>query len=159
MKIVAISAFLVLVLVGARLAAETGRPHFQTSTMRIDGTSSQPLNFEIEVARTPAEQEFGLMYRRTLDDHAGMIFIEEPPRLMTMWMKNTLIPLDMLFVGGDGTILNIAPDAVPESEKIISSGVPVKAVIELAGGASVRLGIKPGDKVVSPALEAAAAHP
>jgi uncharacterized membrane protein (UPF0127 family) len=159
LKIVALVGFLALLLVGAELAPDMSRPHFDKSTMRIDLAGGQHVDFAIEVARTPAQQEYGLMFQRHLEDHAGMIFIEEPPQVMAMWMKNTYIPLDMLFVGSDGTILSIAPNAVPKSEDIISSGDPVAAVIELAGGAAVRLGIKPGDKISSPAFQVQSAQP
>jgi uncharacterized membrane protein (UPF0127 family) len=71
---------------------------------------------------------------------------------MTMWMKNTFIPLDMVFIGTDGKVLRVAERAVPMSEEVISSGVPARAVLELNGGTADRLGIKPGDQVLSPEL-------
>jgi uncharacterized membrane protein (UPF0127 family) len=103
--------------------------------------------FTVETAMTPEEQAQGLMFRTTLDKDKGMLFYFESPRPMQMWMKNTLISLDMLFIDSTGNIVHIAENAVPESTEIIHSPVPVTAVLELAGGASSALGIKTGDKV------------
>jgi uncharacterized protein len=106
--------------------------------------------FNVELAETPAQQEQGLMFRRELAPDAGMLFDFKQPTMATMWMKNTLIPLDMLFVGEDGRIVNIHERAVPQSEAIIAAAAPVRAVIELNGGTAARLGIKPGDRVLFP---------
>ena len=103
--------------------------------------------FTVEVARTGAEQTMGLMYRTELAPDRGMIFPMEPPRNASFWMRNTLIPLDMIFVRADGTIANIAANTIPYSEEPVPSAGPVAAVLELAGGRSAELGIKPGDKV------------
>ena len=89
----------------------------------------------------------GLMYRTQLAPDRGMIFPMEPPRDASFWMRNTLIPLDMIFVRADGTIANIAANTVPYSEEPVPSAGPVAADLELAGGRSAELGIKPGDKV------------
>ena len=103
--------------------------------------------FDVEVARTPAERARGLMFRRTLAADSGMIFLFESARPVAMWMKNTVIPLDMLFIGRDWRILRIAERATPYSEEAIPSGGPVIAVLELAGGGVERLGLRPGDRV------------
>lgn len=87
------------------------------------------------------------MFRRELAPDAGMLFDFKTPTVATMWMRNTLIPLDMLFVGGDGHIVNIHERAVPQSDAIIAAAAPVRAVIELNGGTAARLGIRPGDRV------------
>lgn len=102
--------------------------------------------FRVEVARTPAEQERGLMFRTSLPDDGGMIFPLGRERVATFWMKNTLIPLDMIFIRRDGTIARIAT-ARPETLDIVDSGEPVAAVLELAGGKAAALGIRAGDRV------------
>ncbi|HEX3883064.1 MAG TPA: DUF192 domain-containing protein [Stellaceae bacterium] len=113
-------------------------------------TAKGDLRFTVEIATTPAQHEQGLMYRHHIDPGTGMLFDFGHPTTTAFWMKNTLIPLDMLFVGADGRIVNIHERAVPMSEETIPSAGPVRAVIELNGGASARLGIKPGDRVVYP---------
>jgi hypothetical protein len=90
------------------------------------------------------------MFRRSLAPDSGMLFDFKTPSMATMWMKNTLIPLDMLFVDEHGRIVNIAERAVPESTDTIAAAAPVRAVIELNGGTVARLGIRPGDQVVFP---------
>ena len=103
--------------------------------------------FTVEIARTPQEQATGLMNRSSLAPDRGMIFPFDPPRGASFWMKNTLIPLDMIFVRTDGSIANIAANTVPLSLDPVPSEGPVGAVLELAGGRAAELGIKPGDKV------------
>jgi hypothetical protein len=103
--------------------------------------------FQVEIADSPAETERGLMNRRELGADRGMLFDFGEPRETGMWMKNTLIPLDMLFIDTDGTVLAIAENARPHSERIISPGFPVKAVLEINGGKAAALGIRPGDRV------------
>lgn len=98
-------------------------------------------NFSVEVARTPEEQQHGLMGRTSLPPDGGMLFPFEPPKIATFWMKNTLIPLDMIFIRADGTIDRIAENTVPESLAPVASGGEVKAVLELAGGTAATLGI------------------
>ena len=98
-------------------------------------------NFTVEVARTEDEQARGLMFRTTLAPNAGMVFPFSPPRFASFWMKNTLIPLDMLFVRADGSIDRIAENTIPESLEPVGSGGEVIAVLELAGGTAARLGI------------------
>jgi uncharacterized membrane protein (UPF0127 family) len=103
--------------------------------------------FTVEVAKTSEEQAMGLMYRNKIAPDRGMIFPFDPPRNASFWMRNTLIPLDMIFVRADGSIANIAANTVPYSEEPVTSDGPVAAVLEIAGGRSAELGIKPGDKV------------
>jgi len=103
--------------------------------------------FTVEVARTPEEQAQGLMFRSVMDPDRGMIFPFETPRQASFWMKNTLIPLDMIFIRADGSIANIAVNTVPLSLQPVFSEGEVMAVLELAGGRSAELGIAPGDKV------------
>ncbi len=103
--------------------------------------------FTVEVAATPQQQEAGLMFRKSLADNGGMLFPMDPPRTASFWMKNTLIPLDMLFIRTDGTIAFIGANTVPYSREPVSAGVPVAAVLELRGGRAAELGIKEGDVV------------
>jgi len=103
--------------------------------------------FQVEVATTPDERATGLMYRESLADDQGMLFVYETPRIVAMWMKNTSIPLDMLFIHDDGIIVNIAHRTEPHSLTVIRSVSPVTQVLELAGGTVDRLGIQVGDRV------------
>jgi len=103
--------------------------------------------FDVEVSATPQEQEKGLMFRKALPDNGGMLFPMDPPRTASFWMKDTLIPLDMLFIHTDGTIAFLEADAQPYSRIPVSAGVPVAAVLELRGGRAAELGIEGGDRV------------
>ncbi len=107
--------------------------------------------FQVEVARSPAEQARGLMFRESLSGDEGMLFPFPAPRVASFWMRNTLIPLDMIFVRSDGTIARIAANTVPHSEESVASGEPVAAVLELRGGRAAELGIDEGDLVSWPA--------
>ena len=107
-------------------------------------------SFHVELAIKPAERERGLMYRQSLAADAGMLFDFQEDRLVSMWMKNTFIPLDMLFIAKDGTIVTVAADTVPQSLDVISSGRPVRAVLEINGGEAARQNIVPGAHVVHP---------
>lgn len=109
--------------------------------------------FSVEVANDPDEISYGLMDRPYLDPQSGMLFDFGQPRETAMYMKNTLIPLDMLFLSADGTIEMIARNTVPGSLRTISPGIPVKAVLEINGGKAEELGIEPGDKVIHPIFE------
>jgi uncharacterized protein len=97
-------------------------------------TTKGDRNFAVEIARTFEEQQRGMMFRQGLASDRGMIFPLKPIREASFWMKNTLIPLDIIFVRQDGTIARIAPEAVPHSLEPVTSGEPVAAVLELAGG-------------------------
>ena len=103
--------------------------------------------FRVEVAKTSAEQARGLMFRAAMGADEGMIFPMSPPRQASFWMRNTVIPLDIIFVGPDRRILNIAANAVPYSEAPIPSEGLAGAVLELNGGRAAELGIAPGDTV------------
>ncbi len=104
--------------------------------------------FEVEVARTVDEQARGLMYRRRLGADAGMLFDYGHPRNVAMWMRNTYIPLDMIFIGADWRIARIAERTVPLSSATVASEGPARAVLEVNAGTASRLGIRPGDRVV-----------
>ena len=103
--------------------------------------------FQVEVARTPDRRAQGLMYRRSMPEDHGMLFDFERVEPVSMWMQNTYLPLDMLFIRPDGTIARIAANTEPLSTRTIPSGEPVLAVLELNAGAAARLGIRPGDTV------------
>jgi len=103
--------------------------------------------FIVEVARKPQEQQTGLMNRATLAPDRGMIFPFETPRVASFWMKDTFIPLDIIFIRADGGITNIEANTVPLSLEPVLSYEEVTAVLEIPGGRSAELGIKPGDKV------------
>ena len=119
---------------------------FPRGELTID-TAKGPQAFKIEVAGNSDQRSRGLMCRTALGSNEGMLFDFGYANDVGMWMKNTLIPLDMLFIREDGTIARVASRTVPHSEAVISSGEPVLAVLELAGGTADRLGIKRGDKV------------
>jgi uncharacterized membrane protein (UPF0127 family) len=106
--------------------------------------------FKVELARTPAEQARGLMYRTALASDAGMLFLFDPPERASFWMKNTYIPLDMLFIRGDGTIARIAANTTPLSLAPVDAGETVSAVLEIAGGQAAASGIREGDRVSWP---------
>lgn len=103
--------------------------------------------FDVEVMRTEAQRSRGLMYRRTMAANHGMLFNFDAPQTVTMWMKNTYLSLDMVFIRTDGTIARIAAETEPLSTKIIPSNEPVLAVLELVGGTAGKLGIRPGDRI------------
>jgi uncharacterized membrane protein (UPF0127 family) len=104
-------------------------------------------SFRVEVAATPEQQARGLMFRTSMAPDEGMIFPMDPPRGASFWMRNTVIPLDLLFIAADGRILNIAANAMPYDESPLPSIGPVKAVLELNGGRAAQLEMVPGDKV------------
>src|SRR5215831_15545113 len=118
-------------------------------------SSNGPHHFTVELAETPAQMEQGLMFRRAMAPDTGMLFDYKTATVATMWMQNTLIPLDMLFVDAQGRIVNIHERAVPLSTDVISAAAPVRAVIELNGGTTARLGIAPGDQVLHPVFGSA----
>ena len=114
--------------------------------------------FTVEVAATPEQQERGLMFRRSLAPDRGMIFPYSPPQLVGFWMRNTLIPLDMVFIRADGRIARCVHElgaaeharvatAKPLDETVVPGGEPVVAVLEIAGGRAAQLGIVAGDRV------------
>lgn len=140
---------LVALWAGSAPAAGPTRGAFPVDELEIR-TSGGRHRFSVELALTPEQQALGLMHRSELAADAGMLFVHPRERLVHMWMKNTLLPLDMLFLAGDGTIVRVAAETEPLSTRTISSGEPVKGVLELAGGTARRLGIAPGDRVLHP---------
>lgn len=130
---------------GGRAAAETGV--FEPLTIV---SKAGPRPFQVEVMRNDEERSRGLMFRRAMAADRGMLFDFERLQVVTMWMRNTYLPLDMIFIRPDGTIARIAADTEPLSERIIPSGEPVVAVLELNAGAAAKLGIRAGDRVEHP---------
>jgi uncharacterized protein len=110
-------------------------------------TSGGARHFSIEFADTPDQRMVGLMYRTHLDPDKGMLFDFDEPDTVSMWMKNTLIPLDMVFIAADARVANVAENAIPGDLTPIQSDGAVIAVLELSGGTAEKLGIKPGDLV------------
>jgi uncharacterized membrane protein (UPF0127 family) len=106
--------------------------------------------FAVEIADTDATREKGLMFRKSLPEGQGMLFDFHEEQPVGFWMQNTYIPLDMIFIRGDGSILRIAENTEPLSTRIIPSGGPVRAVLELIGGSARKFGIAAGDKVAFP---------
>lgn len=106
--------------------------------------------FQVELAATPEERSRGLMFRRSMPEDQGMLFDFGRVQPVSMWMRNTYIPLDMLFISETGEIVRIAADTEPLSERTISSGQPVLSVLELNAGTARRLGIEAGDRVEHP---------
>lgn len=110
-------------------------------------TSQGERVIDAEIAVTDNQKARGLMFRTSLPDNEGMLFAYDTPQEITMWMRNTYIPLDMVFIRADGIVHRVEARTEPLSERIISSNGHVTAVLELAGGAADRLGLKPGDTV------------
>jgi len=124
-----------------------GTEAFETGPLAIE-TAGGKVEFTVEMAMTSAQRAQGLMYRRKMALDAGMLFDNGRTQPAAMWMKNTFIPLDMLFIAEDGRIVRIAERTVPQSLAVVGSGEPVRGVLELKGGSAARLGIKPGDRVL-----------
>jgi uncharacterized membrane protein (UPF0127 family) len=113
-------------------------------------TGRGPVAFRVELATTPAMLAQGLQHRRELPADVGMLFDFGPERIVSMWMKNTYIPLDMLFIGADGVVADIAERTTPLSLETIAPAVPVRAVLEVNAGTVAALGIRDGDRVHHP---------
>ncbi|MBV1917523.1 MAG: DUF192 domain-containing protein, partial [Sphingomonadaceae bacterium] len=113
----------------------------------IVSSGAQTHNFKVEIARSRYQQAKGMMFRTTMGESEGMLFPFDPPREASFWMKNTVIALDIIFIGADGRILNIAANAVPYSETPRKSQGEAAAVLELVGGRAAQLGIEAGDTI------------
>ena len=123
------------------------------SELSIITSNGSRHNFLVEVARTEEEKKIGLMFRKTLAKNAGMLFLYKREALRLMWMKNTFIPLDILFIDKKGVIKRVVKRTVPHSLATISSRQSVLAVLELRGGITSSLDIKKGDRIYHPAFE------
>jgi uncharacterized membrane protein (UPF0127 family) len=138
----ALSVLVVALIAGAADVAKTA----ELQTLEIASKTGVHV-FQVELAVTPEEKERGLMFRRELPEGKGMLFDFQFDQNVAFWMKNTYIPLDMLFIRADGRILRIAENTEPMSERNIPSGGPVRAVLEVIGGTAKKLGIAAGDRV------------
>jgi uncharacterized membrane protein (UPF0127 family) len=136
------------VLLGFLLAAGAARPAGQ-HTLEIASKTGVHV-FAVEIADTDAQRAKGLMFRKELPEGQGMLFDFHREQDVSFWMENTYIPLDMIFIRGDGRILRIAENTEPLSTRIIPSGGPVRAVLEVIGGTARKFGIAPGDRVAYP---------
>ena len=127
----------------------SGKPQagLKVVPLTIETSGGKRHVYKVEVAATAAQQAHGMMFRTKMAPMTGMIFPMDPPRPAAFWMENTLIPLDLLFIGQDGRIRNIISNAVPKSRAQLPSAGPVAAVLELAGGEADRIGARPGDRV------------
>jgi uncharacterized membrane protein (UPF0127 family) len=142
-----------LLLAGSAVALALAGP--VAAGMRVDRLwlttgAGQETPIDVEVAEAPKEKQLGLMFRTDLPEGKGMLFPYGAPREITMWMHNTYIPLDMVFIRADGVVHRIETRAEPLSDRVIASQGPVAAVLELPGGEAERLGLKPGDHVRHP---------
>lgn len=144
-----VAAALAAALVAGACDGETqAQAPVATETLIVETASGARHAFRVEVADEPAERTQGLMFRTEMAADAGMLFEYPAPQTITMWMRNTYLPLDMLFIASDGRILNIAKRTVPESLQTIPSAAPAIAVLELNAGTTDRLGIAAGDRVL-----------
>ncbi len=140
----ALAAFVIFTFLS--VAVSHGDVLFKHANLKIE-TAKGPLTLDVEVADSDPKREQGLMFRRELAPNHGMIFLFDEAQEISMWMKNTYIPLDMVFIGDDWRVLHIARNAEPQSTAIISSVHPASRVLEIAAGEADRLGLKAGDSV------------
>ena len=127
-----------------------GAPSWSAGPQTLEIASKTGVHvFSVEVADNDAERAKGLMYRKDLPEGRGMLFDFHRDQEVSFWMQNTYIPLDMIFIRGDGRILRIEENTEPLSTRLIPSRGPVRAVLEVIGGTSRKLGIAPGDRVAS----------
>jgi uncharacterized protein len=132
----------------AQTAAQTAaQPELPKEKLTIVTHDGKRHDFNVEMALKPEQQITGLMFRPSVPEDGGMLFDWGMERVSEMWMRNTVAPLDMIFIGGDGTIRALAENTIPYSEAVISSRVPVRATLEVAAGTVRRLDIRVGDKV------------
>jgi uncharacterized membrane protein (UPF0127 family) len=143
-----LGAFVARAALPAQEPEPTGpQPELPKEKITIVTRDGQKHVFNVEMASSYAQQLTGLMFRKSVPEDGGMLFDWHQPRVSGMWMKNTLVPLDMIFINQDGTINTIAEDTVPESLTPIYSQGPVRATLEVAAGTTKRLNIRVGDKV------------
>ncbi len=139
---------------GVVFVAASAALAFERSTVTIETAAGGRFTFDVELALTPAQHSQGLMHRHDLPEDAGMLFLYAKPQWAAFWMKNTPLPLDMLFIEEGGRIINIHANATPYTLDAIRSAGPVKGVLEINGGMAARLGVRPGDRVLHPGLRA-----
>ena len=145
------------------MLAALASPHAQgwaaaAGTLVLE-TDSGPHSYSVEVATTDGERARGLMFRRTLPEASGMLFLYDEPQNVGMWMRNTYIPLDMVFISADGRVHRVETNTEPFSTDIITSGGDVIGVLELNAGQAEKIGLKPGDRVIHPGFGADTSKP
>jgi len=130
-------------------AFSVGSPQTGLAVRKLNVTTADGKThaYTVELAQTQAQQAIGMMFRKDMPRNTGMLFPMSPARPASFYMRNTYLPLDIIFIGPDKRVLNIGANAVPLSENLVSSTGPVSAVLELRGGEAARIGLKPGDKV------------
>lgn len=133
-------------------AAHAQSIQFEETPLAIEGPGGR-FEFQVELAVSPEQRRQGLMFRTELADDRGMLFDFGKRQPITMWMRNTYVPLDMLFIDTDGEIAQIAANTQPLSDAVIASRAPARAVLELRAGVTQELGIAPGDRVVHPLFD------
>lgn len=156
MRLLLLPLLLILPACSPQAAEQTPAPAAQPAVHPVSGLPVIPLtitslgkthNFRVELARSPQEQAKGLMFRTEMGPDEGMIFPYDPPRVLSFWMKNTVLSLDLVFIGPDHKVINIAANAVPYSEESILSDAPAIATLELNAGRAAALNIVPGATV------------
>lgn len=142
-------AFLMVLTAGALFAGDiaVAKPGAKLEALEVL-TSRGRARFQVEIAATPAEQRQGLMFRKSLAPDRGMLFTYARPQPAAFWMKNTLIPLDIIYIAPNGRVLSIIRNAQPHNEMPLPSGGPILGVLEIAGGRAAQLGVLPGDRVL-----------
>lgn len=148
MKYIIIVLFIASLLLGYKIYQQKNpNLEFEKTMIKIIKSDGNEIELNVKIADTPNKRQNGLMFIKEMPENDGMLFIFDTEEMRRMWMKNTLIPLDMLFVGSNKEILNIKENALPESLDIIYSIAPSKYVIELNGGFAKKYGIEIGDKI------------
>lgn len=135
------------------LPISVGAVEWEVDRLEIETRDGTRHAFNVELAITPEQRAQGLMHRESLAEDWGMLFLHRRDRVLSMWMRNTLISLDMLFIDRRGRIVRIAEQTTPLSERAITSGRPARAVLEVPGGTVERLGIAKGDRVIHSAFD------
>ena len=148
MRMFARSLFLLVLLSALPAQAQQQPQQLRTAPLTIETEDGNRFDFVVELALTPQQQGRGLMFRESLPPNGGMLFIFPRERPASFWMKNTPLPLDIIFIRSDGTIANIHEQTEPFSEDSLPSEGPVLSVLEVRGGTTAQLSIEPGDKVI-----------
>ena len=143
------SAFMALFFIVALPAFAQQDMRFEKEPLIIQTAAGKMLHFTVEIAATGDQRAYGLMFRKAMAEDAGMIFDFGMSRRVTMWMENTVLPLDMLFADDRGVITHVKQDATPYSRDIIDSMGDVRYVVEVNAGTARKLNIRPGDRIVS----------
>ena len=149
-KLPPLRTLLILVSLGLAAPAAWGLEVFPTDTVTIATADGEEHVFTVEVATTPAQLSQGLMFREQLAPNAGMLFLYPDDKPRTFWMKNTPLPLDIIFIGNDGRVVHVAAEAQPFDQSVIPSEEPAAAALEIGGGLAAQLGIAPGATVSWP---------